>query len=156
MHMSWVLTKPTRLGSSVFKNPRGHPPSELKRLRSSLPMWDPLQLESFPFDQPMEGTNKPGNKIAEIVRLQWTLKKWKKAADSHKGSSDKKSNGILKGFISICMGEEMRRFVIRTAHLGHRAFLSSEGSRRGVWLPARGCAEDTPHGVLVESVREKD
>ncbi|CAA7409282.1 unnamed protein product [Spirodela intermedia] len=72
----------------------------------------------------METTKKPSNKIADIVRLQRMLKKWKKAADSHKGSGDKKRNGVPKGFLSVSVGEEMRRFVIPTAHLGHRAFLS--------------------------------
>ncbi|CAA6672134.1 unnamed protein product [Spirodela intermedia] len=58
----------------------------------------------------METTKKTSNKIADIVRLQRMLKKWKKAADSHKGSGDKKRNGVPKGFLSVSVGEEMRRF----------------------------------------------
>ena len=46
------------------------------------------------------------------------LKKWKRETDSRTNS------GVPKGFLSVRVGEEMKRFVIPTAYLGHRVFLS--------------------------------
>ncbi|KAJ0968686.1 hypothetical protein J5N97_021563 [Dioscorea zingiberensis] len=69
------------------------------------------------------------------------LKKWKKLAVAPKSNSKKSikflkkslsfsdaasSEGsgdqVPKGFLAVCVGEEMRRFVIPTDYLGHRAF----------------------------------
>ncbi|MQL97676.1 hypothetical protein Taro_030371 [Colocasia esculenta] len=88
-------------------------------------------------DVPKPNSN---NKITEIVRLQQMLKKWKKLAVTPKNNG-KKSMGFLKrtlsftdaaasavssdvpkGFLAVCVGEEMKRFVIPTEYLGHRAF----------------------------------
>lgn len=90
----------------------------------------------------MDTARKPGNKITEIVRLQQMLKKWKKLAASPK-SNGKKGIGFLKrtlsfsdtsgaaasgevpkGFLAVCVGEEMRRYVIPTEYLSHRAFVA--------------------------------
>ncbi|XP_039138913.1 auxin-responsive protein SAUR71-like [Dioscorea cayenensis subsp. rotundata] len=92
------------------------------------------------------GKNKTiSNKITEIVRLQQMLKKWKKLAVAPKSNSKKSikflkktlsfsdtssassemSGGhdhVPKGFLAVCVGEEMRRFVIPTEYLSHRAF----------------------------------
>ncbi|KAL5558773.1 hypothetical protein UlMin_034984 [Ulmus minor] len=88
--------------------------------------------------------SKKPNKIREIVRLQQILKKWRKLANSSKSSnsssktksiqflkrtlslSDKTmsfDNGsVPKGYLAICVGEELKRFVIPTEYLGHQAF----------------------------------
>ncbi|THU72447.1 hypothetical protein C4D60_Mb04t12230 [Musa balbisiana] len=81
--------------------------------------------------------SKKSNKITEIVRLQQILKKWKKLAVTPKsgGGSSKSikflkrtlsftdaSGDVPKGYLAVCVGEEMRRFVIPTEYLGHRAF----------------------------------
>ncbi|XP_073011569.1 auxin-induced protein 6B-like [Typha latifolia] len=80
---------------------------------------------------------KASNKIAEIVRLQQMLKKWKKLAVAPKSSSKSSkffkrtlsfsdasqlSKEVPKGFFAVCVGEEMKRFVIPTEYLGHWAF----------------------------------
>lgn len=92
----------------------------------------------------MDSDNKGNNKITEIVRLQQMLKKWKKLAVSPKNNSKKSikflkktlsfsetsssssssslSADVPKGFLAVCVGEEMRRFVIPTDYLSHRAF----------------------------------
>ncbi|KAG1331993.1 auxin-induced protein 6B [Cocos nucifera] len=83
-------------------------------------------------------SKKASNKIAEIVRLQQVLKKWKKLAVAPKKSSKKSinflkrtvsfsnnsalSSDIPKGFFAVCVGEEMKRFVIPTEYLSHQAF----------------------------------
>ncbi|XP_062165374.1 auxin-responsive protein SAUR71 [Alnus glutinosa] len=82
--------------------------------------------------------SKKSNKIRQIVRLQQILKKWRKLANSSKptmSSSSSKSikflkrtlslseeNTVPKGYLAVCVGEELKRFVIPTEYLGHRAF----------------------------------
>ncbi|KAJ4958468.1 hypothetical protein NE237_025579 [Protea cynaroides] len=96
--------------------------------------------------------SKKSNKISEIVRLQQILKKWKKLANapknSSKSSSSNNSSGsksinflkrtlsfsevssvsrggghiIPKGFLAVCVGKELKRYIIPTEYLGHRAF----------------------------------
>ncbi|KAI4979912.1 hypothetical protein ZWY2020_016665 [Hordeum vulgare] len=66
---------------------------------------------------------RASNKIRDIVRLQQLLRKWKrlalapKAGSRHGGGAD-----VPRGFFAVCVGEEMRRFVIPTEYLGHWAF----------------------------------
>ncbi|KAK7349066.1 hypothetical protein VNO77_06121 [Canavalia gladiata] len=96
-------------------------------------------------------SNKP-NKIREVVRLQQILKKWKKVATSSSSSSssstsssstssnntsckgikflkrtlsftDVSSNDTVpKGFLAVCVGKELKRFIIPTHYLTHQAF----------------------------------
>ncbi|XP_037454306.1 auxin-induced protein X15-like [Triticum dicoccoides] len=69
---------------------------------------------------------RASNKIRDIVRLQQLLRKWKrlalapKAGSRHGGSGG--AAGVPRGFFAVCVGEEMRRFVIPTEYLGHWAF----------------------------------
>ena len=83
-------------------------------------------------------SKKANNKIMDIVRLQQILKKWKKLAVAPKGNSKSikflkrtlsLSNtssalygSVPKGFLALCIGEEMKRFVIPMEYLSHRAF----------------------------------
>jgi len=84
-------------------------------------------------------SKKASNKITEIVRLQQMLKKWKKLAVAPKSNSKKSikflkrtlsfsdttnalSGDVPKGFLAVSVGEEMKRFVIPTEYLSHRAF----------------------------------
>ncbi|CDP08614.1 unnamed protein product, partial [Coffea canephora] len=88
------------------------------------------------------------NKITEIVRLQPVLNKWKKlAANTSKSvkflkktlflgkrkhsSSRSLTNGAIsggssdvvpKGYLAVCVGEGLKRFVIPMEDLGHQAF----------------------------------
>jgi|UniRef100_A0A2N9I1J9 SAUR family protein len=89
--------------------------------------------------------SKKSNKIRDIVRLQQILKKWRKQANSSKTTSnsssksikflkrtlslsdysirgDTSSNVVPKGYLAVCVGEELKRFVIPTEYLGHPAF----------------------------------
>ncbi|XP_043711583.1 protein SMALL AUXIN UP-REGULATED RNA 10-like [Telopea speciosissima] len=96
--------------------------------------------------------SKKSNKISEIVRLQQRLKKWKMLANapknSNKSSSSNTTNSssgsksikflkrtlsfseissvsgdtVPKGFLAVCVGKELKRFIIPTEYLGHRAF----------------------------------
>ncbi|XP_059662980.1 auxin-responsive protein SAUR72 [Cornus florida] len=95
--------------------------------------------------------SKKSNKISEIVRLQRILKKWRKLAntpktsrkDSNNSNNSNKSvkflkktlsfsdnNSILgfsrdsvpKGFLAVCVGGELKRFVIPMEYLSHTAF----------------------------------
>ncbi|KAF7843114.1 pumilio-like protein 5 isoform X1 [Senna tora] len=95
--------------------------------------------------------SKKSNKIREIVRLQQILKKWKKVASasssssstntnttSNGGSSSKgikflkrtlsftdvscSDNVVPKGFLAVCVGKELKRFIIPTQYLRHPAF----------------------------------
>ncbi|XP_054793788.1 indole-3-acetic acid-induced protein ARG7-like [Prosopis cineraria] len=89
---------------------------------------------------------KKSNKITEIVRLRQILKKWRRVASSSKTataaaatSSSKSikflkrtlslsereggsSNFVPKGYLAVCVGEELKRFIIPTDYLGHQAF----------------------------------
>ncbi|CAJ1972295.1 unnamed protein product [Sphenostylis stenocarpa] len=92
---------------------------------------------------------KKSNKIREIVRLQQILRKWRKLADSSKATANTtvatttttsksmrflkrtlslsereggSSNGVPKGYLAVCVGEELKRFIIPTEYLGHQAF----------------------------------
>ncbi|ONK68133.1 uncharacterized protein A4U43_C05F7790 [Asparagus officinalis] len=83
-------------------------------------------------------SKKASNKITDIVRLQQMLKKWKKLAVAPKSNSKsikflKRSlslsktspalcSSVPKGFLAMCVGEEMKRFVIPMEYLRHRAF----------------------------------
>ncbi|XP_008781914.2 auxin-induced protein 6B-like [Phoenix dactylifera] len=82
--------------------------------------------------------SKNPNKITEIVRLQQMLKKWKKLAVAPKSNSKSikflkrtlsfsdassaLSGDVPKGYLAVCVGEEMQRFVIPTEYLSRRAF----------------------------------
>ncbi|TKY64707.1 Auxin-responsive protein SAUR72 [Spatholobus suberectus] len=89
--------------------------------------------------------SKKSNKIREVVRLQQILKKWKKvaaASSNSSASSSASSKGIKflkrtlsftdvsssnndivpKGFLAVCVGKELKRFVIPTDYLRHEAF----------------------------------
>ncbi|VAI55241.1 unnamed protein product [Triticum turgidum subsp. durum] len=68
---------------------------------------------------------RASNKIRDIVRLQQLLRKWKRLALTPKAGSRHGGGGaasVPRGFFAVCVGEEMRRFVIPTEYLGHWAF----------------------------------
>lgn len=94
---------------------------------------------------------KKSNKIREIVRLQQLLKKWRRLANSSKATATTNlatstttttsksmkflkrtlslsereggsSNVVPKGYLAVCVGEELKRFTIPTEYLGHQAF----------------------------------
>ncbi|CAM8886848.1 hypothetical protein QQ045_026673 [Rhodiola kirilowii] len=90
---------------------------------------------------------KKSNKIADIVKLQRMLKKWRRLADSSKNSNaqdDKTENKgikflkktlsfnnipsaasadtVPKGCLAVCVGDEMKKYVIPTEYLSHQAF----------------------------------
>lgn len=97
-------------------------------------------------------SSRKSNKIRDIVRLQQILKKWKKLANNSKtaassaatttttGSGGSKSIKFLKktlsftesslsalanvpkGYIAVCVGKELKRFVIPTEYLSHQVF----------------------------------
>ncbi|XP_061339366.1 protein SMALL AUXIN UP-REGULATED RNA 9-like [Gastrolobium bilobum] len=94
----------------------------------------------------MDPPKKP-NKIRDIVRLQQILKKWRRIANSSKTSRSNNnsnssrsinflkrtlsmsereggisSNVVPKGYLAVCVGENLSRFVIPTEYLGHQAF----------------------------------
>ncbi|XP_068643932.1 protein SMALL AUXIN UP-REGULATED RNA 12-like [Aristolochia californica] len=96
--------------------------------------------------------SKKSNKISEIVRLQQILKKWRKLANAPKNTSTTSDGGgtksgnksikflkrtlsftdtsaaaisgdvVPKGFLAVCVGRELKRFIIPTEYLSHRAF----------------------------------
>ncbi|OWM69484.1 auxin-responsive protein SAUR50-like [Punica granatum] len=84
---------------------------------------------------------KKSNKITDVVRLQRILKKWKKLAVSPKNSNPTTTNcnksikflkrtlsfsdnndPVPKGYLAVCVGKELKRYVIPMAHLSHQAF----------------------------------
>lgn len=87
--------------------------------------------------------SKKSNKITEIVRLQQILKKWRKRANSSKttrssskgmkflkrtlslsdnSGREESSTVVPKGYLAVCVGEELKRFIIPTEYLGHHSF----------------------------------
>lgn len=111
------------------------PPSEKKgKLLLSFPLPNIPELpKKYSMDQ-----SKEGSKTTEGATLQQVLKKWKKLAAAPKDNSKKsikflkktlsfsnawaQSTGVPKGFLAVCVGEEMKRFVIPTDFLHHKAF----------------------------------
>jgi SAUR family protein len=72
-----------------------------------------------------EHARASSNKIRDIVRLQQLLRKWKRLAlapKAGKHGGGGAAAGVPKGFFAVCVGEEMKRFVIPTEYLGHWAF----------------------------------
>ncbi|KAM7257922.1 hypothetical protein ACFE04_013663 [Oxalis oulophora] len=88
-------------------------------------------------------TVKKSNKIMDVVRVLQFVKKWKKLAKinpnsgiNNNGGSNKKGLKFLKktlsfndrfhvvpkGFLAVCVGSELKRFVIPTQYLRHEAF----------------------------------
>ncbi|XP_052176002.1 auxin-responsive protein SAUR50-like [Diospyros lotus] len=96
----------------------------------------------------MDSSSSKSMKIRDIVRLQQLLKKWKKLATNAPKNSTKRitstaaaaaaNNGktmkflkrtlsfsddvVPKGFLAVCVGKELKRFIIPMEYLGHRAF----------------------------------
>ncbi|CBI18456.3 unnamed protein product, partial [Vitis vinifera] len=69
--------------------------------------------------------SKKSNKISEIVRLQQILKniKFLKKTLSFTDTSSMLSTEVVpKGFLAVCVGKELKRFIIPTEYLGHQAF----------------------------------
>ncbi|KAB2025303.1 hypothetical protein ERO13_D06G121000v2 [Gossypium hirsutum] len=78
--------------------------------------------------------SKKSNKISEIVRLQQIIKKWKKLANASKKTTNTGSGGrktattgygseiVPKGFLAVCVGKELKRYIIPMEYLGHEAF----------------------------------
>ncbi|KAL3825001.1 hypothetical protein ACJIZ3_021030 [Penstemon smallii] len=94
--------------------------------------------------------SRKSNKIRDIVRLQQILKKWKNLAHNNKSNAAttttttttgrsikflKKSlsfsdisslspppAAVPKGYVAVCVGKELKRFVIPTEYLSHQAF----------------------------------
>ncbi|KAL2933462.1 Auxin-responsive protein SAUR71 [Bienertia sinuspersici] len=60
---------------------------------------------------------KKSNKIRDIVRLQQILKKYNSVS-----STSTTTEYIPKGFLAVCVGKELKRYVIPTEYLGHQAF----------------------------------
>ncbi|CAI8599764.1 unnamed protein product [Vicia faba] len=91
----------------------------------------------------MDQPKKP-NKIRDIVRLQQVLKKWRRIANASKTSNNSTtskrikflkrtlsmsereggggSSAVPKGYLAVCVGVELNRFVIPTEYLTHKAF----------------------------------
>ncbi|KAK7293995.1 hypothetical protein RJT34_16878 [Clitoria ternatea] len=86
-------------------------------------------------------SSKKSNKIREVVRLQQILKKWKKAATVSKTNSTSSkginflkrtlsftdnnvssNDTVPKGFLAVCVGKDLKRFIIPTHYLRHQAF----------------------------------
>ncbi|KAJ6433184.1 hypothetical protein OIU84_020242 [Salix udensis] len=95
---------------------------------------------------------KKSNKISDIVRLQQILKKWRKAANAPKSSSNSSTSSgnasksikfikrtlsftdlslaaasssndaVPKGYLAVCVGKQLKRYIIPTEYLGHQAF----------------------------------
>ncbi|KAJ6717328.1 AUXIN-INDUCED PROTEIN-LIKE-RELATED [Salix purpurea] len=95
---------------------------------------------------------KKSNKISDIVRLQQILKKWRKAANAPKSSSSSSTSSgnasksikfikrtlsftdlslaaasssndaVPKGYLAVCVGKQLKRYIIPTEYLGHQAF----------------------------------
>ncbi|KAJ7966017.1 SAUR-like auxin-responsive family protein [Quillaja saponaria] len=92
----------------------------------------------------MSMDSKKSNKIRDIVRLQQIIKKWRKLANksSNTSSSNSKSikflkrtlslsdntiregssSAVPKGYLAVCVGDELKRFIIPTEYLSHHAF----------------------------------
>lgn len=99
----------------------------------------------------MDSSSRKSNKIRDIVRLQQILKKWKKLANTNKNNNStnptttsaaaNKSIKFLKktlsftemslsaaaavvpkGYVAVCVGKELKRFVIPTEYLSHQVF----------------------------------
>ncbi|MBA0786862.1 hypothetical protein Gotri_026349 [Gossypium trilobum] len=93
--------------------------------------------------------SKKSNKISEIVRLQQIVKKWKRLANASKKTTNTGSGGgksmkffkrtlsfndvsaattgygseiVPKGFLAVCVGKELKRYIIPMEYLGHEAF----------------------------------
>ncbi|KAI3455746.1 hypothetical protein Pfo_012409 [Paulownia fortunei] len=89
-------------------------------------------------------SSRKSNKIRDIVRLQQILKKWKKLANNNRTTSSTSSsksikflkktlsfsessssalaNAVPKGYVAVCVGKELKRFVIPTEYLRHQVF----------------------------------
>ncbi|XP_031505683.1 protein SMALL AUXIN UP-REGULATED RNA 9-like [Nymphaea colorata] len=82
--------------------------------------------------------SKKPNKIRDIVRLQQLGKKWRKLANAPKNSGKKgisflkrtlsfsdasRMGDVPKGYLAVCAGKEMKRFIIPTDYLSHYAFV---------------------------------
>ncbi|KAJ0075323.1 hypothetical protein Patl1_35247 [Pistacia atlantica] len=118
-------------------------------------------------------SSKKSNKITDIVRLQQILKKWKKLANAPKNINKTSSNSsnttnksikflkktlsfsdvstagasndvVPKGFLAVCVGKELKRFIIPTEYLSHQAFgILLREAEGGVRVSTRGSAEDS-------------
>ncbi|GLT61763.1 hypothetical protein SLA2020_344450 [Shorea laevis] len=80
--------------------------------------------------------SKKSNKIRDIVRLQQILKKWKKLANAPKNATNNflkrtlsfsdvstaSAEVVPKGFLAVCVGKELKRFIIPMEYLGHQVF----------------------------------
>ncbi|KAJ4707652.1 Auxin-responsive protein [Melia azedarach] len=112
--------------------------------------------------------SKKSNKIRQIVRLQQILRKWRKLANSSKTSSSNSSgsksikflkrtlslsdnsvcnastSAVPKGYLAVCVGQELKRFVIPTEYLSHQGIsYFTKRSRRGIWISTDRSSEDT-------------
>lgn len=86
--------------------------------------------------------SKPSNKIKDVVKLHQLLKKWKRLALASKTNPSSNSTckflkktlsfsentlsvttPVPKGYFAVCVGEQMKRYVVPTECLSHVAFV---------------------------------
>ncbi|KMZ70464.1 SAUR-like auxin-responsive protein family [Zostera marina] len=96
--------------------------TEIVRLQQMLKKWKKLAVT--PKTTPtVTGTTTTAAKKS-VGFLKRTLSFTDASSSSSSASSVPSTGGVPKGFLAVCVGEELRRFVIPTVYLSHKAFVT--------------------------------
>ncbi|KAF8392787.1 hypothetical protein HHK36_021024 [Tetracentron sinense] len=91
--------------------------SEIVRLRQILKKWRKLA------NAPKNSSSSSSNYTTNNNSGNKSIKFLKKTLSFNDNSVSAISSDIIpKGFLAVCVGKEMKRFIIPTEYLGHRAF----------------------------------
>lgn len=97
--------------------------TEIVRLQQMLKKWKKLAVT------PKTTPTVTGTTTTAAKKSVGFLKRTLSFTDASSSSSSSASSvpstgGVPKGFLAVCVGEELRRFVIPTVYLSHKAFVT--------------------------------
>ncbi|KAL5785805.1 hypothetical protein ACOSQ2_008197 [Xanthoceras sorbifolium] len=90
---------------------------EIVRLQQILKKWRKLASNSN--NNNNSSSNNNNNNASKSIKF---LKRTLSFSDNSVRDSSSNSTSVPKGYLAVCVGEEMKRFIIPTEYLSHQAF----------------------------------
>ncbi|KAH7515261.1 protein SMALL AUXIN UP-REGULATED RNA 51 [Ziziphus jujuba] len=93
---------------------------EIVRLQQILKKWK--KLANAPKNTTTATTSSASNNSSNTSKGMKFIKRTLSFSDVSGASSNSNNDVVPKGFLAVCVGKELKRFIIPTEYLGHQAF----------------------------------